>query len=153
MFTEFISQNLIIREWLNGSLFPLTANLAFIIGVYIWQTRQYGLARAVNWRSLPGVQTACALFWVFGAESVRAGFVWIILRTTNDGYRMNAAFEAFANFALVVGASLLVFWTLRCTYIFTPPSIRRYYWIYSLALTTAFLLLSHLFPTYPALTH
>jgi hypothetical protein len=153
VYIELFSQNLVIREWLNGSLLPLTANLAFIIGVYLYQAYQYGKSHGFTWTRLEGVPTACALFWVFLAESIRAGFVWILLRTTNDGFKVSPDFETFSNVSLIFGAAILVASVLRCTYIFTPPYYRRVYWVFSLVTTVSFLIVSHIFPDYPSITH
>lgn len=140
--------NLVLREWLNGSLFPLSANLAFIIGVFLWDSWLYSIAHpdGSRWWKMDGVPTACALFWIFSLESLRAGSVWIILRITNDGHEVPHWVREFTNVLLVVGGAGLAIMILRCTYLFTPPRWGNRFWLYSLATTLAFLLLSHFFP-------
>jgi hypothetical protein len=145
------TENTIIREWLNGALFPLSINLTVIIAVYLWQSFQYGRTHGFRWTQLSGVKTACALFWVFFAESVRAGFVWLSLRMTNrSGFTLTQPLIDIANGFLVVSALVLTAALLRCTYIFTPPNARRVYWAYSLACAAVFLLLAYAFPNFPA---
>lgn len=158
MFAQVLEQNLLIREWLNGSLFPLTANLALVIGVYLYQCFYEAKRDGKSWLHVAGIQTACALFWVFGAESVRAVFVWLSLRTKNDGHQLAPFVDQFSTAMLIFAAAVLVAAVLRCTYLFTPPLVmirgrrfpfRQVFWVYSLAVTVAFVVFSHFYPEYP----
>jgi len=136
--------NLIIREWLNGSLFPLSLNLAVIIGVFIWDSFVHSLEDGTpRWWRLPGVPTACVLFWIFGMESVRAISVWAILHTTNQNKSMPDWVVETATYSLVLASIVLLVALLRCTYLFSPPKWGHAFWIYSAVSTLLFLLLSN----------
>ena len=138
--------NLIIREWLNGSLFPLSLNLSIIIAVFMWDSYIECLAQGKRWFRMSGVPTACALFWIFSLDGMRAVSVWIILRITNNGDEVPEWVREWTSAALVIAALGLVITMLRCTYLFTPPKWGNRYWIYSLCSTLLFLFISHLLP-------
>lgn len=142
-----ITINLIIREWVNGSLFPLSLNMTAIVTVFLWSAWLESRKNLRSWRTVPGAQTGCFLFWVFGAESARAGIVWLILRTTNDGRVVPRWFEVCANVTFILAGITLVLAVLRGTYIFTPPKWGHVFWVYSAMSTIAFLLLSHFYPS------
>jgi len=142
---DVLTSNLIIREWLNGSLFPLSGNLAFIIMVFLIDSfRQRGND---SWWTMPGVPTGCALFWVFSLDMVRAVCVWYVLRANNDGKQVSEWVRDLSNWFLIFASLGLVITMLRCTYLFTPPRWGNSYWVYSALSTIAFLLLSHFFPS------
>jgi len=141
---DAVTNNLIIREWLNGSLFPLSANLAFIILIFLVDS--YRERDQVSWWKMEGVPTGCSLFWIFTCESVRAGCVWFILRATNDGRVVPQWIRELSNYSFVVAAAILAVMMLRCTFLWSPPRWRNF-WIYSAVVTTVFLLVSHYFPT------
>lgn len=144
---DSFSANLIIREWLNGSLFPLSMNLTVIISIFLWSAWHEGKAKDIRWQSIPGVPTGCFLWWTFGAESARAGTVWIILRASNDGHTIPRWFEICSNLIFITAAITLALAILRGTYIFTPPKWGHAFWVYSAISTTIFLLASHIFPS------
>ena len=144
-YSDILSDNLILREWLNGSLFPLSGNLAIIIGLFL-QTAWVDAKRVgIRFQNVDGVPTACALFWIFAAESVRAASVWYLLRTTNDGKVVSDLMRALSNLSLTVVAGILIITMLRCTALFEPPRFKGF-WIYSAISTLLFLIASHLFP-------
>ena len=144
--TDAYVSNLIIREWLNGSLFPLSLNLSIIIAVFMWDSYIYAITHKKRWFTLEGVPTACALFWIFTLDGVRAVSVWIILRFANDGHVVPEWVREWTNYALITAALGLVLTMLRCTYLFTPPRWGNRYWVYSLLSTLAFLVVSQLLP-------
>lgn len=144
MFIELNTSNLLIREWLNGSLFPLSAFLTWVILVFINDTR---LEIGPGWSKTDGIPTACALSWIFFCETIRAGGVWIILRTQNDGYLVPLYVQWTINAAFIFSATAMVVTILRCTYLFSPPRWGHRYWVASAITTLAFLLLSHFTPT------
>ena len=149
MFETPLASNLIIREILNGSLFPLCINLSLVIGIFLVTTYLEAKESSESWWTMPGVPTGCALFWVFLLESVRAFSVWIILRTTNDGRLVPEWVRDWTNVSLIAAAAFLVVTMLRCTYLFTPPRWGNSFWIYSIMTTIAFLVLSHMVPHGP----
>jgi len=95
---------------------------------------------------MPGVPTGCALFWVFAMETVRAGWIWWILRETNDGNQVAQWVREFSNYSFVAAATVLAATILRCTYLWSPPKWQRGFWIYSAASTIIFLFISHYSP-------
>jgi hypothetical protein len=144
--TDAYSSNLLIREWLNGSLFPLSLNLSVVIAIFMWDSYVYAVTHKERWFTLEGIPTACALFWIFSLDGVRAVSVWIILRLTNNGHPVPEWLREVTNYALLAAAFGLALTILRCTYLFTPPRWGNRYWIYSLLSTLGFLILSHLLP-------
>lgn len=141
---DALTDNLIIREWLNGSLLPLSANLAFIILVFLIDSFRYREDK--SWWSIDGVPTGCALFWIFMCESMRAGCVWHILRTTNDGRVVPTWLREISNISFVIAAGILAAAILRCIYLFSPPGWQSWFWKFAAVTTIVFLLLSHYFP-------
>jgi hypothetical protein len=144
---DVFKANLLIREWLNGALFPLSANLAVILTIFLWSAWREGRRRNIRWQTISGIPTGCFLWWVFSAESIRAGTVWFILRAANDGQRVPPWFEVTANILFINAAIALVLAILRGTYIFTPPKWGHKFWIYSAISTALFLFVSHFFPS------
>lgn len=145
---DLFNSNLIIREWLNGSLTPVSFNLTAILAFFLLQSYWEGRALGIPWTRLPGVTTGCTLFWIFGADTIRAGWVWVILRTANNGLPISPWIEWLSNVSFFTAGIMLILAMLRCTYIWAPPKIRRAYLIYSIATTLLFLLLSHLLPAW-----
>lgn len=141
---HLLQSNLIIREWLNGSLFPLSAFLCVCILTFLWDTRKiFGK----GWHREKGVATACSLAWIFFCESVRALGVWYILRSQNTGRDVPDWLQHVINIALMFTAAAMVITILRCTFLFSPPRWGNRYWMVSAYTTLAFLILSHLFPS------
>lgn len=138
--------NLIIREWLNGALLPLSVALAIIISIFLAET---WWKHGRGWTGLPGIAVSCAFWWLFTAESIRAGVVWVLLRIQNDGQKVTAALDWYVNIAFILGATLLILAFLRCIYLFTPTRWGHRYWIASLFVTIVFLALSEFFPPFP----
>lgn len=140
-----LANNLIIREWLNGGLLPLNLSLVVVIALFLW-----GHARAAgSYRSFirrDGVATACALFWVFTADAVRAGLVWDILWSAPLPAVTAATLTVVSpvNVGLMLAGVCSVISTLRCIYLFTPPRWSSYYWVMAALVTLMFQLLTHL---------
>lgn len=137
---------LLIREWLNGGLFPLSFMLALILSVHMASAYQ---RVGAGWTKAPGVQTACVLFWIFTADAWRAGFVWFTLRIINDGGTLPAWVETATTMGFIATAVMLIAAMVRCIYQFTPARLGHSYWILSVAITVAFLIVSHLAPPFP----
>lgn len=149
MYETIFNQNTLIREWLNGSLVPLTINLTLVIGVYITQCFYESRRDGTKFRNTPGIQTACVLFWVFAAESIRASCTWFALRSMNTGIAISNAVSDVSAVLLITAAAVMIAAFLRCTYLFTPPFVRNLLWTYSLATTVIFIVLAQMFPEYP----
>lgn len=144
--TYLLQSNLIIREWLNGSLFPLSAFLTVCILTFLYDTRKMFGKR---WTREKGVATACSLAWIFFCESIRAGGVWLILRSQNDGVPVPDWVQHIVNVAFMFSAAGLIVTILRCTFLFSPPRWGNRYWMISAGTTVVFLILSHLLPPLP----
>lgn len=141
----------LIREWINGSAMILCLTLTLMIVVFMWDTavewyankrnREFARPRR-SWTHSPGIQTACALFWVFSAETYRTGAVWALYQIGkrqrprdlsiffDSGAYWSSYGYLFAGLALNLGL-------LRAIYIFTPPDWKNKVWI--LAAITAVL--------------
>jgi hypothetical protein len=135
--------NLLAREFLNGALFPICCFLSWIVGLYLWDTyRAYGQ----GWNNQPGVRTACAIWWVFTAEAVRAGTVWFLLREQNDLVELSERVRHISGWLILIGGLVLVATLLRCTFLFTPPKWGHRIWIIASLTTIIFLTISHILP-------
>lgn len=137
---------LLIREWLNGGLFPLSFMLAAILATFMINTRRLV---GDGWTKEPGVSTACVLFWIFTADAWRAGSVWITLRVLNDGGSLPEWLEIATSLGFVLTAALLIGAMIRAIYMFTPRTLKNVYWIVSVVVTILFLIASHLLPPFP----
>lgn len=132
--------NLIIREWLNGGLLPLNICLMLAIGHSLnCARREHGR----GWTQMPGVASACAFWWIFCADGIRAGLVWLTLRTQNRGGSI-AAIDALLTYGYILAAAIGVLASLRCIYLSTPRSVGHWGWILSALSTVAFVVTSHL---------
>ena len=142
MYDEMLRHNLIMREWLNGSLLPLNLSLIFVIGLFLWDTYQENHR---GWSVVAGVPVACALWWIFAADAVRAGTVWMILRLSNRIPAIavldpsTGTAMAWANVALIMAGIAGVMASLRCAYLFTPKAWGHWYWIGTALVTLSFL--------------
>lgn len=139
MLSEVMVNHLVIREALNGAAFPLSLALTLAICFYLASMfASYGR----GWTRQPGVSTACALAWLFLAETCRAGSVWFFLQAGNDGRRVSESTTFYLNCLLAASAVILVLSLLRCTYLFTPPRLGNAPWIVAILAATAFVSLS-----------
>lgn len=127
--------NLIIREWLNGGLIPLNVCITFVFthSLYVsW--RKYGR----GWTKAPGVQSACALWWIFLADLIRSCMAWSLLHAQSSGrpiqylgYTPTLLYIAAA--AIAMGA------TFRLIYTLGPSEWGHKGWLAALALTAIFM--------------
>lgn len=132
--------SLIIREWLNGGLLPLNISLVIAIGHSLnCARREHG----AGWTQMPGVASACAFWWIFLADGIRAGLVWLTLRTQNRGGSV-AAIDALLTYGYIIAAVIGVMASLRCIYLSTPRSIGHWGWLTAAYATAVFVVGSHL---------
>lgn len=143
-----------MRECINGVAFILLFTLTIMISVFLWDTwATSGPANYQRWAGLPGVPTACVLFWVFGAEAYRTFSVWktyvyglhvhVIhiddtLAQTTAGVGMFAATTMFDTISYLVAGTIFCLGLLRGIYIFTPPDWKGRVWIYASIFAAAF---------------
>jgi len=142
-----ITTDLHVREIINGALFVLCGVLSFILAFFMAKTwHDCRLANLCgeheDWRSIPGIQSACVVSWILGIISLRSGLAWLSLKKMNDGINLNPAFEQWASWTLIGSAIILAIATLRGTYIWTPPKWHNRAWTLSLGATILFLLAS-----------
>lgn len=126
---------LMVREVLNAAAFPLSVILFVMIILHLWGVYRI---HGKNWRTEPGSATACALSWIFFAESVRAGCAWLILKHQNDGYLISERSQLVSSLILMLAGFVLVCSLLRCVFIFTPDELGNSTWIAATAAMLAF---------------
>lgn len=132
--------NLVIREWLNGGLLPLNISLVIAIGHSLNRTR---IELGSGWQLHPGVASACAFWWIFLADGIRAGLVWITLRTQNRGGSV-ASIDGLLTHGYMIAATIGVLASLRCIYLATPRKVGHWGWIISALSTLAFVVTSQM---------
>lgn len=160
MIDEILRNNLIIREWVNGGLIPLNISLVLVIGLFLWNSALDARAwRTTNngyltWFDVPetwerfqktnGVQTGCALFWIFLADGFRAAAAWTVLnyRLNDVATPINPApmmkLIELVNVAFIFAGVVGLLASLRCIYLFTPPRWGHWYWMGSVVVTLTF---------------
>ncbi len=136
---EFLMNNLIIREWVNGGLLPLNISLVVIIGIFLWDEwvksqypggwRELRIHPYIHirdhyrrWHRRSGVPTACALIWIFAADAVRAGSAWYILWVANNKLpvRPPVLESMWVSSGFIVAGVIGLVASIRCIYLFTP---------------------------------
>lgn len=138
MMTDLVvAHQALIREAVNGCAAVLCLTLTAMISIFIWDSfvnwwyRHHKESKA--WAAVPGIQTACALWWVFAAETYRTGAVWTLYQIDrtgdasvffNSGAYWSTYGYLFAGIVLNVGL-------LRAIYIFTPPEWKNRVWVYA----------------------
>jgi hypothetical protein len=144
-----INYQALIREYINGVGMVLCMTLAIMITVFLWDTFLTS-KDGRTWTHIPGVPTACALWWVFTAESYRTGSIWWLYNVgkyshsspypepANIGVFNEAGF--IASFGYLVAGIMLCVGLLRAIYIFTPPVWKRKVWLYAAIASMAFIL-------------
>lgn len=157
MIDDLLSNNLIIREWVNGGLLPLNISLVIVVGLFLWdewtksqypggwrELRRHPYDHIkdhyVRWHKRSGVPTACALIWIFLADAIRAGSAWYILWLTNN--RVPAPTSSVDNLFIgggfVLAGIIGLIASIRCIYLFTPSRLGHWYWIVSVLATIGF---------------
>ena len=137
----FIQQAL-IREVINGLGMVLFMTLTIMISVFMWDT-WVAAKPGRDWRHAPGMPTACALWWVFAAETYRTGAIWALYNIgkhlhnspyptfTGVGVFGEAGFAT--SFGYLIAGMMLIGGLQRSIYIFTPPEWKRRVWLYATA--------------------
>ena len=144
---------------MNGGLLPLNLSLVVVIGLFLWaewreailQTRSSPLTVFLpidsfsTFQRAEGVQTACALWWIFLADAIRAGAAWSILNFRLGVAPVPTAVEipvmgaiAWVNAGFIIAGVVGLIASLRCIYLFTPPRWGHWYWIGSVVTTLVF---------------
>ncbi len=125
--------NYAIRESMNAALVPLTIFLLVAIGDCLLRVyRELG----PGWSRYPGIQTACALWWIFLAAGMRSFQAWLQLRSQIRGGAVLP--EDPAAIGYTFAGVIMVGAMLRCLYLFTPRSIGHWGWVLSALFSAAF---------------
>jgi len=134
--------NVFIREWLNGCLIPLNLSMILIITYTVW--RQTGFA--YGWSKYPGANSACALWWIFFADLMRAVLAWTILRATELNPQAFVTYQTMpgATIGYMVVAVISTCATFRCIYCLTPGKWRHFTWIMTALFSAAFIVVSYM---------
>jgi hypothetical protein len=140
----------LIREWINGSAMILCLTLTIMICIFMWDTavewyasnsgKSFARTKR-HWSFSPGIKTACALFWVFAAETYRTGAVWFLYQIGKNAKDVGAFFDAgayWSSYGYLMAGIALNGGLLRAIYIFTPPDWKDYVWILSLIAAVLF---------------
>jgi hypothetical protein len=135
-----VQHQALIREWINGSSMILCLTLTCMISIFMWDTAldwysQIERPRGRSWTKGPGVQTACALWWVFAAETYRSGAVWVLYQMGKAhgdvGVFFNVNHSLITSYGYLLAGIALNLGLLRAIYIFTPPEWKSKVWVYS----------------------
>jgi hypothetical protein len=135
-----------IRECINGVGMVLCLTLATMISIFLWDS-WVSSSDGKNWIGIPGVPTACSLWWVFTAETYRTGAIWWLYNVGKHHHRdvdfgVGVFNEAgfFATFGYLIAGVMLCGGLLRAIYIFSPPTWKRRVWVYAALASIAFIL-------------
>lgn len=127
--------NLIAREWLNAGLIPLTACIIIIISFTLTDAYK---THGRGWTNVPGVKSACAFWWIFVADLIRACMAWAYLNAQNDGREL-ATLSRAATVLYLVAAVIASLATFRLIYALSPTAWGHKGWVAAAVLTTAFM--------------
>jgi hypothetical protein len=161
-----VSHQALIREMINGSAMILFLTLTMMVSVFMWDTMvEYTKSRyfvgtprdpSRSWTHAPGIPTACALWWVFIAETYRTGAVWSLYQI-GKGQRDGGIFfdggSYWTSYGYLLAGIALNAGLLRAIYIFTPPEWKSKVWIHAAIGAVVFVLCPALFSTIKDLFH
>ena len=130
--------NLLIREWLNGGLIPLNICMITIISITLFRAWRMG---GKNWLRLRGIQTACALLWIFIADLIRSIVAWVILHQSqvNPYDDLFTPMTHIATATYMCAAVIAVTATMRLIYTLSPRNWGHKSWVIALVFTVLFL--------------
>lgn len=150
MYDWIVAHQALIREVINGFCMVLFLVLTVLVMIFMWDA--FVTSKTSRWTNTPGVPTACALWWVFAAESYRTGAIWWLYNVGKDhhtspyptasstgiGVFGDAGFMS--TFGYLVAGVMLIFGLQRSIYIFTPPEWKRKIWLQATIAAGAFCL-------------
>lgn len=135
--------NLLFREWLNAGLIPLNMCILIVISGTFWDAYQ---KHGRGWTQLPGMQTACAFWWLFLADLTRACLAWYFLHhqnSTNSNQITVPYVPALVYVAVGVVATAATF---RLIYTLGPDSWGHKGWVAAALATIATIIALHFWP-------
>lgn len=124
-----------VREWLNAGLIPLTACILFIIAYSLLESYRLN---GRGWTSAPGVKSACALWWIFLADLIRASMAWTLLNAQNEG-RASEYLSSSATLFYMAAAVIAALATFRLIYALSPTSWGHSGWVVAAGITAVFM--------------
>lgn len=130
----------LIRELINGSAMVLFLTLTCMITVFMWDTMLASKGR--DWTHAPGIGTACALWWIFAAETYRCGAVWALYQLGKGQGAIGVFFgngAYWSSYGYLLAGIALNGGLLRAIYIFTPPDWKSKVWVYALVASNLFI--------------
>jgi hypothetical protein len=142
MYNWIVTHQALIREVINGFCMVLFLALTLMVLVFMWDTWVVTNPKR-DWRTAPGMPTACALWWIFAAESYRTGAIWALYNIgkhdhrspfpTADAAGIGVFGEAgfWSTFGYLTAGVMLIVGLQRAIYIFTPPEWKRKVWLYA----------------------
>jgi hypothetical protein len=148
MIDTVVIHQALIRELINGSAMVLCLSLTIMIGVFMWDSialwythkikgpgkRGNIASTGLSWHEVPGIQTACALWWVFLAETYRTGAVWLLYNLAKGQKDVGVFFgygAYWSSYGYLFAGIVLNLGLLRAIYIFTPPQWKSRVWVYA----------------------
>jgi len=135
-----VSHQASIREIIDGTLMIMSLWCAAIISYYLVQL----WAEGGDWRHAEGAKMACALWWVFMFEAYRTGSIWHVYFMAPEQRDV----ETFVTVSFsqtigdLIGGVGLMFSTLYCSYLFSPPMHKQRLWKLSIMTATLFLVVT-----------
>jgi hypothetical protein len=127
--------NLLIREWLNGGLIPLNVCIIIVISYSLLASRRVS---GPGWTKEPGVASACAFWWLFVADLIRAIMAWLLLHAEVTG--RSPEYLGYAPTLLyMASAAIAMLATFRLIYTLSPASWGHKAWLAAAGLTVAFI--------------
>jgi predicted Co/Zn/Cd cation transporter (cation efflux family) len=126
--------NLEVREWLNAALIPLNVCIMFIIAHSLFEARRI---HGHGWTDAPGVKSACAFWWIFLADLIRASMAWSFLNAQNDG-RSTDTISSAATIFYLVAALIAALATFRLIHALSPIAWGHKGWAAAAGLTVVF---------------
>lgn len=142
MYDWIVIHQALIREVINGFCMVLFLALSLMVLVFMWDTWISANPKR-DWRTAPGMPTACALWWIFAAEAYRTGAIWFLYNIgkhmhrspypTADGAGVGVFGEAGfgSSFGYLIAGVMLIGGLQRAIFIFTPPEWKSAVWIYA----------------------
>lgn len=127
--------NLVIREWLNGGLIPLNICVLFMISRQLFLAWvKYGR----GWTQQDGMKSACAFWWIFAADLIRASLAWWTLNIQRAGGEL-PYLGSIATLLYSLAAAIAILATLRLIYALSPVRWGHKGWIGAAIFCAAFL--------------
>lgn len=131
--------DLFVREFMSGTLFLLGLFLVVAMGFRLWQR-----VGQPGWRLDDGTTAVVALFFFMIGESMRSGWIWLLLACQNEYGRARCQSISSSYEFLVVASAFAIVGATCCIRVFSPPHLRSWAWLGAGALAIALPIAVHL---------